>query len=291
MNQSLNQSQIVEIIITTINKIFSNIFSSINNSMFSKLDEFAFVDVRILNNKYIKNFIGDFSGGGKIIYLTDALLIAIALYFIIKYFFSVFSGVQTDRPFQFIFKLFIFALIINFSYTICFGIINFTNLISSSIQELGKDVVHSSISFSELINKLNNKISISASDNFDLFSFDGMIKSLTSIGLLSLLLNYSVRYVLIMFFIISSPLAFLSLINYSTNWIFKAWCKSLFSLLVIQILLPLIFIVIFSIDINNKILFIGSIYAMTKMNDYVRELFGGISSDFSHNFQTQFLRR
>ena len=54
------------------------------------------------------------------------------------------------------------------------------------------------------------------SDNFDLFSFDGMIKSLTSIGLLSLLLNYSVRYVLIMFFIISSPLAFLSLINYST---------------------------------------------------------------------------
>ena len=275
MNQSLNQSQIVEIIITTINKIFSNIFSSINNSMFSKLDEFAFVDVRILNNKYIKNFIGDFSGGGKIIYLTDALLIAIALYFIIKYFFSVF----------------IFALIINFSYTICFGIINFTNLISSSIQELGKDVVHSSISFSELINKLNNKISISASDNFDLFSFDGMIKSLTSIGLLSLLLNYSVRYVLIMFFIISSPLAFLSLINYSTNWIFKAWCKSLFSLLVIQILLPLIFIVIFSIDINNKILFIGSIYAMTKMNDYVRELFGGITSDFSHNFQTQFLRR
>ena len=129
------------------------------------------------------------------------------------------------------------------------------------------------------------------SDNFDLFSFDGMIKSLTSIGLLSLLLNYSVRYVLIMFFIISSPLAFLSLINYSTNWIFKAWCKSLFSLLVIQILLPLIFIVIFSIDINNKILFIGSIYAMTKMNDYVRELFGGITSDFSHNFQTQFLRR
>ena len=54
MNQSLNQSQIVEIIITTINKIFSNIFSSIIISMFSKIDEFAFVDVRLLNNNYIK---------------------------------------------------------------------------------------------------------------------------------------------------------------------------------------------------------------------------------------------
>ena len=280
MNQTLNQSQIVEIIITTINKIFNNIFSSINNSMFSKLDDFAFIDIKILDNKYIKSFIGDFSGGGKIIYLTDALLIAIALYFIIKYFFSAFSGVQTERPFQFIFKLFVFALIINF-----------TNLISSSLQELGKDVVHSNISFAELINKLNNKISISSSENFDLFSFDGMIKTLASIGLLSLLLNYSVRYVLIMFFIISSPLAFLSLINYSTNWIFKAWFKSLFSLLVIQIFLPLIFIVIFSIDMNNKILFVGSIYTMTKINDYVRELFGGISSDFSHNLQSQFLRR
>lgn len=94
-----------------------------------------------------------------------------------------------------------------------------------------------------------------------------------------------------MFFIISSPLAFLSLINYSTNWIFKAWFKSLFSLLVIQVFLPLIFIVIFSIDMNNKILFVGSIYTMTKINDYVRELFGGISSDFSHNLQSQFLRR
>lgn len=291
MNQTLNQSQIVEIIITTINKLFNNIFSSINNSMFSKLDDFAFIDIKILDNKYIKSFIGDFSGGGKIIYLTDALLIAIALYFIIKYFFSAFSGVQTERPFQFIFKLFVFALIINFSYTICFCIINFNNLISSSLQELGKDVVHSNISFAELINKLNNKISISASENFDLFSFDGMIKTLASIGLLSLLLNYSVRYVLIMFFIISSPLAFLSLINYSTNWIFKAWFKSLFSLLVIQIFLPLIFIVIFSIDMNNKILFVGSIYTMTKINDYVRELFGGISSDFSHNLQSQFLRR
>lgn len=291
MNQTLNQSQIVEIIITTINKIFNNIFSSINNSMFSKLDDFAFIDIKILDNKYIKSFIGDFSGGGKIIYLTDALLIAIALYFIIKYFFSTFSGVQTERPFQFIFKLFVFALIINFSYTICFCIINFTNLISSSLQELGKDVVHSNISFAELINKLNNKISISASENFDLFSFDGMIKTLASIGLLSLLLNYSVRYVLIMFFMISSPLAFLSLINYSTNWIFKAWFKSLFSLLVIQIFLPLIFIVIFSIDMTNKILFVGSIYTMTKINDYVRELFGGISSDFSHNLQSQFLRR
>ena len=107
MNQTLNQSQIVEIIITTINKIFNNIFSSINNSMFSKLDDFAFIDIKILDNKYIKSFIGDFSGGGKIIYLTDALLIAIALYFIIKYFFSAFSGVQTERPFQFIFKLFV----------------------------------------------------------------------------------------------------------------------------------------------------------------------------------------
>ena len=75
--------------------------------------------------------------------------------------------------------------------------------------------------------------------------------------------NYSVRYVLIMFFIILSPLAFLSLINYSTNWIFKAWFKSLFSLLVIQVFLPLIFIVIFSIDMNNKILFVGSIYTVS----------------------------
>ena len=291
MNQSLTKNQIVEIIISTINSIFNNIFSSVNNSMFSKLDEFAFIDVKILNNKYIKNFIGDFSGGGKIIYLTDALLFAVALFFIIRYFFSVFSGTPIERPFQFIFKLFIFALIINFSYSICYLIINITNLISSSIQDIGKNIVKSNISFSELINKLNNKISISNTNNFDLFSFDGLIKSFTSIGLLNLLLNYSVRYVLLLFFIISSPLSFLSLINYSTTWIFKAWFKSLFSLLIIQIFLSLILIVIFSIDFNNKLLLLSFIYAMTKINDYVRELFGGISSDFSHNFQSQFFRR
>lgn len=89
-------------------------------------------------------------------------------------------------------------------------------------------------------------------------------------------------------FILLSPFAILSLCQNSTSWIFKCWIKSFFSLLFVQILISIILLLTFSItpeysDIFNKLIYIGSIYALIKANDFVKELFGGISTSVSSN--------
>ena len=49
MEQSNN---ITQIIIDTINTIFENIFSSIDNNLYSLLDELTFINSDILTDKY-----------------------------------------------------------------------------------------------------------------------------------------------------------------------------------------------------------------------------------------------
>ena len=96
---------------------------------------------------------------------------------------------------------------------------------------------------------------------------------------------YSLRYIFTEVLILFTPFAFLSLINSSSSWIFKNWFKSLFSLLLIQVFIPLVIIVILSIN-NNKVLYVGGIYALVKINDYIKEIFGGVSLNINQNFSS-----
>ena len=59
----------------------------------------------------------------------------------------------------------------------------------------------------------------------------------------------------------------------------------MFSLLLIQVFIPLVIIVILSIN-NNKVLYVGVIYALVKINDYIKEIFGGVSLNINQNFSS-----
>ncbi len=280
----MDQSEIVSIIIETINTIFSNLFSSIDNSIYTNLDHIAFIDTDIISNSFFEKILGA-NGKNGLIYLTDALLLGISVYYCIRLFYSHYAESNIEKPFQFLFKLLLFAIIVNFSYFILEQFLNINYLISASIQEIGQNVIGKKISFSELISSLNANLA-EEDLTFNLFSLDGLLKSFISVGLINLLFTYSLRYVLVQVLILFSPFAFLSLINSSTSWIFRSWFKCLFSLLILQAFFPLIIMVIFSIDIANKILYISGIYLLTRINGYVREMFGGLSVDFSSNFNS-----
>ena len=86
----MEQSEVVNIIIETINSIFSNLFSSIDNNVYSYLDTFTFIDSSIIDNSFFEKFLGA-SGKTGILYLTDALLFAIIIYYAIRYSYSVFT--------------------------------------------------------------------------------------------------------------------------------------------------------------------------------------------------------
>ena len=281
------QINITEVITKTINSLFENLFSSIDNNLYVILDDITFINSDIFNDKFFKNIFGTSSQNG-ILLIANSLLIGIVLYYISRLLYSHFLSIEIEKPIQFIFKLLFFGIIINCSFFLCEQFITLNSYLSSAIREIGENIFKINISFSQLIKNLNSNINIS-STNFNVFSLDGIIKSFLSIELLNLVFSYSLRYILIKVFILITPFAILSLINQSTSWFFKTWFRSLFSLLIIQSFVSLILLITFSINstntnILNKLLYIGSLYAITKANFYIKELIGGISTNFSNNF-------
>lgn len=273
-------------IIETINSIFQTLFSSIDNSVYKVLDELTFVDSNILNNSIFGKIFGTNSYNGLLV-IANSLLVGFALYYAIRLIYSYYLNLQIERPYQFVFKLLIFGIVMNCSFIMCKQFLELNSFISEAIRSLGNNLFGHEISFSELIKQLNSIIS-TGETGFTIFSFDGLIKSFFSIGLFNLVFSYSLRYIMIKVFILLTPFCILSLTNQSTSWIFKTWCRTISSLLLQQSLVALILLLIFSVNLSStnifsKLLCIGGMYALIRANSYMQTLIGGISTDVSSN--------
>lgn len=284
---------LTEIIFNSINELFSQMFSSIDNTIYSVLDDITFIKPDILLNRAFENILGTSSSEG-ILLICNSLVLGFIIYYAINYLISHLIYSKIDSPKQFIFKSIIFIAIMNSSLWICSEIIKIVYLITNSMVQISINLFDSEISFSTFIDNINKCI---YSDNnvFNLFSFDGIIKSFTSFGLINLIFTYSLRYIMIQIFVLISPFAFLSLITNSSEWFFKVWLKTFVSLLLVQLFIALILLLSFSLEFTkdatiSKFLYIGIIYALIRANSYMKELFGGISlnvntlfSNFSKN--------
>ncbi len=271
-------------LISMITDLLSSLFSSIDNSIYSALDSISFIDNSIINSPYLEKIMGTSTVSG-ILMIANSLLIGFLLYYTARFLLSNFSLIQNDiqSPIQFIIKLVFIGILMNSSFFLCEQIISLNGFISSAIREVGSEFLGVDICFSNLINILNSIISIEESGN-TFFSIDGIIKTISSIGFINLIFIYSIRYILVKVFVLISPFAILCSSNHSTFGFFKSWIKCFISLLFMEIFSSLILIVMFSIeyspsDIVSKILFVGSIFALMKSNNYVREFLGGISLD------------
>lgn len=276
-----NQLEITQNIINTINEIFKSLFTSIDNSLYEILDNLVFIDNNILNDKYFSKLFGTSTANG-ILLVANSLLIGIILYYSIKFIFSNFTYEKIENPYQFIFKCIIFGICMNSSFFIIDQFINLNNNICELIKGIGEDLWNKNICFSELIAEINENLSINK-ENLNIFTLDGLIKGTLTVSLLNLVFSYSLRYILIKVFILISPFAFLSLSLSTTSYFFKSWYRSLFSLLFIQIIVAIVLLILFSMDyskesILNKFIYLGGIYALTRANSIVKELFGGVST-------------
>ncbi|MCI9039652.1 MAG: hypothetical protein HFJ29_07290 [Clostridia bacterium] len=288
-------SSLTNSIIQTINSIFQTLFSSIDNNIYKVLDDLVFIDNDILSSSIFEKIFGTNTSNGLLV-IANSLLIGFSLYYAIRLLYSYYMNLQIERPYQFIFKLLIFGIVMNCSFSICRQFLELNSLISESIQSLGMNLFHHEVSFSELITQLNKAVSLEDA-KFNIFSFDGLLKGFISISLFNLIFSYSLRYVLVKLFILLTPFAILSLVNQSTSWFFKTWFRTLLSLLLQQSLISLILLLLFSVnlsstDILSKLLCIGGMYALIRANSYMRSLIGGISTDVSNhiNLGTNFLK-
>ena len=286
MDTLTNTENMSQVIVDTINQIFQQLFSSLDNSLYGVLDELAFIHTDILSDSFFERIFGTASTNGLLL-IANSLLIAFALYYCFKLLYANFVSTQIESPYQFVFKLLIFGISINCSYFICEKLIDINSMISSAIRSVGEGIFHQNISFSAFIQNINSMISV-GENSFNLFSFDGLLKGFISLSLFNLLFSYALRYIMVKVFVLLSPFALLTLINYSTSWFFKAWFKTLISLLLLQSVVSIILLIIFSLNLNatdifSKLLCVGAIYALIRANSYIQHLFGGISTEVSAN--------
>lgn len=272
---------LTETIFNSLNELFSQLFSSIDNTIYSVLDEIIFIKPNIISSTAFEQILGDSNTSG-ILLICNSLVLGFIIYYAINYLISHLTYSKIDSPKQFIFKAIIFIAIMNSSLWICEQIINIISLVTIAISNIGNNLFHSNINFSNFIDNINKSLYISG-NTFNIFSFDGIIKSFTSFGLINLVFTYSLRYIMIQIFVLISPFAFLSLLTNSSDWFFKVWIKTFISLLLVQILISIILLLSFTININqnttiSKLLYIGIIYALIRANGYMKELFGGIST-------------
>lgn len=273
-------------ILEIINNIFGNIFSSVDNSIYELLDKITFINSSIIENNSFSKLFGTKSTEG-ILLICNALILGIIIFYATNYLFSHLTYSKIQTPSQFIFKCVIFIGIMNESLWICSQIINIISLVSSSIQYIGMQILGEEISFMNFIEKINDTI-YTSSFILSITSFEGIIKSVTSIGFITLIFSYSLRYIMIQVFVLLSPFAFLCLINDRTEWIFKSWIKAFISLLLEQVLIAIILLLAFSIEFTSndtlsQIIYIGIIYALMKANTYMYMLFGGITTSITNN--------
>lgn len=281
---NLHGLNIVQVITETINNLFYNLFSSVDNSLYSVLDDLLFINLDIFNDKYMEKLFGTSSTSGLIL-ICNSLIAGISLYYAFSFLLSHVTFSQVQKPSQFIFKLFFCAIAINFSYFLIQQIILIASNISLAIREVGETVFNKSICLSTFIQELNSTIYINSS-GFTMFSIDGLIKGFISLSFFNLALSYSLRFIMIKVFIFITPFAFLCLITPNTSWIFKSWFKILMSLLLLQVIVSIILLISFSInvnsfDISSKLIYIGSVYTLIKANTFVRDFMGGLSTDIS----------
>lgn len=282
----MNEKNITQIIIDTINTILGNFFSSIDNNLYSILDDITFINSDILKDKNFENIFGTSTSNG-ILLIANSLLLGFLLYFAIKYLISHFTFSNVEQPHSFLIKLIICGICMNFSYFLLTYFLDIFSNITLAIRNLGENLFNKEICFSELILTINSNISVNTT-SVDVFSLDGLIKSFLSFSLLNLVFSYSFRYILIKVFVLIAPFAILSNCLNSTSWFFKSWIKNLFSLLFIQIIVSIILLILFSMNFSSgnlaiKFIYVGGLFALIKANSFVRDLVGGVSTTISQN--------
>ena len=109
MENSLTSDNMANVIISTINTILENLFSSIDNSLYSVLDDITFISSDILETSQFQKLLG-MSASNGILLIANSLLLGYLIYFSTKYLLSHFYSIELESPYQFFFKLLFFRI-------------------------------------------------------------------------------------------------------------------------------------------------------------------------------------
>lgn len=282
---------LTSLICDSLNTIFFKIFSSLDNTVYSNLDHILFINSDILSDTKFQKLFGTDTTNGLLL-LANSLIFGIILFYVLKFTISHLTYSKVDSPYQFIFKAILFVACMNSSLWICENLINFISFLSDFICEIGTSITGHEIGFSNLIQAINSALYPSV-ETFDIFSFDGILKFCSMLGMLSILLTYSVRYIMCKVFVLLAPFACISLISNHFDGFFKGWLKQFLILLCMQVFVSLILVLGFTLEFYmgntlSKLIYFAIIIIIAKCHYHVKGIFSQIYN-YSHNQLKDFI--
>jgi hypothetical protein len=266
-------------IINSLNLISEKLFKSVEGEVYTTLDKITNISPNILKSEPLKNMFFENKVSGVIL-IANSLIMFYITYYMFTQLVSLYNGNIAESIYVFIIKLVVISILVNNSYFICDLILNVTDELTYSIEKYGEDISHQDITFSNLKEKI---LSIKDFMKNDLLSLDGLIKGVISFGAITILINFSIRYVTIIFLLIIFPLSLITLISSVTSGIFKSYFKLFIVTLLTQVIVKLVILIpLMYKDVDSimyKIILVGSIYIIYRINTFVKEIFVKITEE------------
>lgn len=265
-------------IIESLNSLLTKVFLSLETKIFKVLDEITYISTDILKKEPLKNIKME-NDKESFIILISSLILFITISFLISKFFNIYNSEKQENTIIYFLKIIVCAIISSMSFYIISEILKINQLFTDVIKDIGKNITNEEISFESL------RIVIKDIEKYmteDFVSLDGLIKGVVSFGMITLLINLSIRYVTIIFLIFVVPIVFMFAANTSTELIFKSWTKLFATQLLTQELIYIILIIPLSFKAKQedmfKIVLVGSIYLLYRINIFADKIFENIGN-------------
>jgi len=266
-----------ENILNSINILLEKIYKSVEGNVYELLDKLVIISADILKQEPLKYIFKDENG---VVFVATSLILFFIVQYILMKLIAMYNGNNPENIFKFVLRIIITVVIASGSKYICELVLQINEIFTNIISSVGENISKSEISFAgfgEVVTDLEKYMS---TDNLGV---DGLIKGFISFGAITLLINYSVRYVTIIFCILVMPFAVMFSITPSTRGIFNSWLKICIVNLSQQWIVKFLLIIPLSFkEVDSdifKIIVLGTIYLLYKINVFGKEFLGDISAE------------
>lgn len=259
-------------VINNLNTILNKLYSSIKNDGYNILDNISDIDESIFEKEPIKSL---YQGKNmdNFLLMINIIISAVIIYYAFKSILSLYGDTSIENIYFFVIKIIIVSILSFNSFSICKQIVNINYLITESVESILEEVSDKEISYNFLEGNISNL------DDFfkttDKIGINGIKDSIVCAYIVSMIIFFSIRYVIILVCIILSPFAFLSIVFSKKRFLFNLWKKVFISNLSIQIINKII-IFIPTISINEKDvclpILIGTVFIIYKINKIIGDV-------------------
>ena len=264
-------------IINAINTVAEKIFKSVEGEVFKGLDDLLIIDETILEKDPLSTLFIKAETSGLIL-LISSFILFFFVYYVLSRVISMYNGEVSENIFKYILRIIVCVILSTSSIYILKEILMLNGIVTNIIAQIGKDLTGETICFENLREVITNLDKYMSSEAL---SIDGIIKGVISFGASTILISFAIRYVTLIFLIIVSPITIMFASSSATYGIFKSWSRLLIINLLVQNIVVIILMIPLSIKNSNnesfKIILVGSIYLLYRVNNFTKDFLGNIS--------------